>query len=162
MFCWFQVEARRERPPKIDLTKQLCSTHDSFPHQIWLGTYRPRHLNKNSKQINNNHSVSLLGEEKLTVRVSDQASVVRWAREMRVLSSVTLSHAHVVSVLWWGKKHRKSWLVYRDVYVGTLSHVLQNCSLSIEQVPDLTRHSLIHLFHFCRPIHWPVEPSALT
>lgn len=128
------MEARRQKSPKIDLTKQLCSTRDCFPHQMWLGSYRPTHLNKHIKQTNNNHSVSLLGEENLTVRISDQASAVRWARETRVLSSVTLSHAHVVSVLWWGKKHRKSWLVYRDVYVGTLTHVLQNCTLSIEQV----------------------------
>ena len=92
--------------------------------------------------------MSLLGEENLTVRVSDQASAVRWARETRILSSVTLSHAHVVSVLWWGKKHRKSWLVYRDVYVGTLTHVLQNCSLSIDQVLPLQLPCLIHLFHF--------------
>ncbi|KAL5257816.1 hypothetical protein ACHWQZ_G012674 [Mnemiopsis leidyi] len=138
LYLYQDVEAHRQKPPKIDLTKQLCNTHDSFSHQIWLGSYRPRHLNKNLKQTNNSHSVSLLGEENLTVRVSDQASAVRWARETRVLSSVTLSHAHVVSVLWWGKKHRKSWLVYRDVYVGTLTHVLQNCSLSIEQVKKLS------------------------
>ncbi|XP_063694759.1 activin receptor type-2B-like isoform X2 [Bolinopsis microptera] len=137
-YIYQDVEARRQKPPKIDLTKQLCGTHDSFPHQMWLGSYRPRHLNKHLKQTNNNHSVSLLGEENLTVRVSDQASAVRWARETRVLSSVTLTHSHVVSVLWWGKKHRKSWLVYRDVYVGTLTHVLQNCSLSIEQVKKLS------------------------
>lgn len=127
---FLQLEIQK-KPPKIDLTKQICSTHDAFPHQIWLGTFRPKNQNK---QRNNNHSVSLLGEEKLTVRVSDQSSVVRWAKETRILTAVTLNHPHVVSVLWWGKKHRKSWLVYREVYVGTLSHVLQNCSLSIDQV----------------------------
>ena len=132
-----QVENPPKKSPSIDLTKQLCSLNETFPHQIWLGSYRAQHSTKHSKQSNNNHSLSLLGEDKLTVRISDQASAVRWSREIRVLSSVILSHAHVVNVLWWGKKHRKSWLVYRDVYVGSLTHVLQSCSLSIEQVNPL-------------------------
>ena len=117
---------REKKSSKIDLTKQLCSSHDSFPHQIWLASYRAKHKQQNSK--------CLLSEEKLTVRVTDQASAVRWSRETRILSSVALSHPHVINAVWWGKRHRKSWLVYKDVYVGTLSHVLQQCTLSIEQV----------------------------
>ena len=75
---------------------------------------------------------SLLDE--VTVRTVDQASAVRWAREVALLSSESLSHTNVVSVLWWGKKHRKSWLVYNEIYVGTLTHVLRSCSLSLLQV----------------------------
>lgn len=152
-FSYRDLEAARENAPKIDLDKQLCDSSDSFPHQIWLGSFRPRHSHRHPRHSNSYHSVSLLGGERVTVRVSDQASAVRWESETHLLASITLSHAHVVSVLWWGKKHRKSWLVYRDVYLGSLTHVLQHCSLSIEQVKRLCEGLFSGLAHLHCTVH---------
>ena len=89
----------------------------------------------NRRSTNNSSSSgALIDDVQLTIQTVDQASAVRWAREVALLGSESLSHEHVVSVLWWGKKHRKSWIVYNDVYVGTLTHVLRSCSLSLLQV----------------------------
>lgn len=121
-----EATSRSSKKTKFDLTKQLCETHGRFPSQLWMG-------NRRSTTGNSSSSGALIDDVQLTVQTLDQASAVRWAREVALLGTENLSHEHVVSVLWWGKKHRKSWIVYNDVYVGTLTHVLRSCSLSLHQ-----------------------------
>lgn len=68
------------------------------------------------------------------MRVSDQASAVRWRAECKLLRHVTFSHPNVINVLSYGTRGGKQWLVCNDVYSGTLAHALRHNELAWSEV----------------------------
>lgn len=134
------VNEKKALPSKLELHKQLCGTFSAYTEEWWL--LKPT-----------TSKASLISGEPLTVRISDQASAVRWRAECKLLRHVTFSHPHVVNVLAYGSRGGKQWMVYNDVYSGTLSHTLQHNQPSWEEVKCVGESMYAGLAYLHRTIH---------
>jgi len=134
------VNEKKSLPSKLELHKQLCGTFSPSSEEWWL--LKPT-----------TSKASLISGEPLTVRISDQASAVRWRAECKLLRHVTFSHPHVINVLSYGSRGGKYWLVCNDVYSGTLSHALQRSEPSWSEVKCVGQSLYAGLAYLHRTIH---------